>query len=245
MIFTLEGRIAGFRGLAFQRPEAQLSDRLSDILTRPLPNVLIGFNNAFLREDEYRVVLDYERTPKPYAGFLSLCRAKDVGLLERSAARRQYEGYFEAIHGGSTHERLGDATCFNLCYYWEEYRDGRIGEITDLYRRFFMGKRVLFVAPEQPLMGSSFRDLVKRGVILSPSDIRFLPIPNCDSFALADQILKTILSGGSWDTVFLQAGPAATVLAAELGGKHAIRAFDVGSMNVSLEKAYQVHRITF
>jgi len=101
------------------------------------------------------------------------------------------------------------------------------------------------VAPETPVLGESFRSLVDRGVIRSPKKVDFLSIPERNCFEHYARILEGILKYRHLDAVFLQAGPTATVLASELRAEHGLLAYDVGSLNVSLQKAAAVHNISF
>jgi hypothetical protein len=47
------------------------------------------------------------------------------------------------------------------------------------------------------------------------------------------------------EAVFIQAGPTATVLAADLTERKGLLAYDVGSWNISLHKAFLVHGTSF
>lgn len=245
MSFAIQGRAPDFEGLEFQRPDPRLAILLLEILNEPREGLLLCFNNSFLRESERRVVLDYERDAQSYARTMSVHRKKDIGLLDRSVDRRAHEKYFDFICRNTSLDRLGDATCFDLCYFRREYEQKKIADVFALYKKLFDGRNVVFVGPDQPRIGRSFKALVKDGVIKSPSQTEFLAVPERDEFAVYEELLQKILEFRQADAVFIQAGPTAAALAAELAWKHGVRAFDAGALNVSLDKAAKVHGISF
>jgi len=132
-----------------------------------------------------------------------------------------------------------------LCFFYTEYRDNKINEILNLYRSFLQGKSILFVCPESPLMGLSFRKLYDTDIVKSMKNVDFIVIPDKNCFSYYDSIMQRILSHISIDAVFIQAGPTATVLVADLMANHGILAYDIGSWNVSLQKAAMIHNISF
>jgi hypothetical protein len=242
---AFSGTTSESRGIHFQKYDRKLSERLTEILMHPDESVLVCFNNAFTLSAQQHMVLDYEPSRKPYQRCLSLHRQDDVGLFRRKGEHRSYKRYLRKLNGMARRPVMGDATCFVLGLFFQEYLKGRIPEICDLYRRFFNGRRVLFVCPDKPLHGASFRHLVKGKVIMSPKEIAFLTVPDRNCFDHYDHILKEILKHERVNTVFIQAGPAATVLAADLAVNHGLTAYDVGSFNISLGKAAERHGFTF
>ena len=245
MKFVLEGRQPGFAGLEFQQPDPRLALLLLEILNEPREGLLLCFNNAFLRESERRVVLDYERGAQSYVRTMSVHHEKDIGLLDRAEERREYAKYFDFICRNTSLDRLGDATCFDLGYFRREYEQKKMDDVFALYKKLFEGRNVVFVAPDQPRIGRSFRTLVKDRVIRSPSQTGFLSVPERDEFAAYEDLLGKILEFKQADAVFIQAGPTAAALAAELAWKHGVRAFDAGTLNVSLDKAAGMHGVFF
>ena len=233
------------RGIHFQAYDRNLSDRLKAILLHPHQKVLVCFNNAFARSAEQSMVLDYEPTSKPYRRLLSIQRSSDVGVFERKQECRSYVRYLRKIQRLGSQELLGDATCFVLGLFFKQYIEGDIAEVCSLYRRFFSGRRVLFVGPKTPLHGASFLSLVEQGIIMSPRETALLTVPDRNCFSHYDYILMEILKHRPLDAVFIQAGPAATVLAADLAVNHGLTAYDVGSFNISLGKAAERHGLTF
>lgn len=245
MRFAIEGRAPDFEGLEFQRPDPKLAILLLEILNEPREGLLLCFNNAFLRESERHIVVDYEREPQSYARNLSVHRHGDIGLLERSEERREYAKYFDFICRNTSLDRLGDATCFDLCGFRREYEQKKMADVFALYRKMFEGRNVVFAAPDRPRHGRSFRALAEQGVIRSPAHTDFLSVPERDEFEVYEELLQKILAFPQADAVFIQAGPTAAVLAAELAWKHGVRAFDAGALNVSLDKAARIHGLSF
>ena len=234
------------KGILFQEHDEELSRRLGDLLRKARPGVLVCFCNLFSGLAKHRVVLDYERNPnKKYSGYLSVHRQNDIGILPRRDFRRWNRQRLWEIAKATSVPVLGEATCFHLCYFFEAYRAGDLSEVFALYRRLFEGKRALFVCPEQPLGKPSFRELVGRGVIGSCESVRFLDIPEKNCFREYDRILEAVLGHRDVDAVYVQAGPTATVLAAELASRHGLMAHDVGSLNISLQRAHERHGIVF
>jgi hypothetical protein len=237
--------LSRFRGIAFQKKSSRLSSRLRQVLYKSIPNVLVCYNNYFMENDEYRMVLDYERTTKEYSGYEAVHSPNDIGLLSRPQERTFYENQFEGIRKKTDLRTFGEASCFWLSLCYEEYVNNTIPDILALYRSLFQGKRVLVVAPDQPLAGASFKELCQEGVIKSPRSVDFLSIPESDCFDFYDDILKRVDSFQGVDAVFIQAGPTATVLAADLAERKGLLAYDVGTWNISLHKAFLVHGTSF
>jgi hypothetical protein len=235
----------GHRGIHFQKAVSELSERLSEVLFHPIDNLLVCFNNTFTQQCRYRVVLDYERATKNYSRFLSVHRPRDVGVLVRGEQRFKYLRQYIHIGGRTTQELFGDATCFSLCYFYDEYQSYQVPEIINLYKRMFEGRRIVIVCPEKPNMGASFQELVAKKVIRSPRNVEFIVIPDHDCYDKYDEIKKGCADAQSVDAVFIQAGPVGTVLAADLTEEYGMLAYDVGSMNVSLERAASVNGATF
>jgi len=246
MYFALHGLRWGFKGINFQKPNRHLTRILNEILERSIDRLLVCYNNQFMQEDNYKIVLDYERNPsKEYSEYLSIKRDKDIGVLRRERQRKIYNRQFETLRKKTFNRLFGDATFFILCFYFEEYIQNRILEICDLYRKMLDGKNILIVAPEKPVLGVSFRQLCEQGIIRSPERVEFISIPEKNCFEYYEQLLLRIESCRWADTVLVQAGPTATVLAEKLTSSHGITTYDVGTWNVSLQKAAQIHGITF
>ena len=233
------------QGIHFQKADPELSERLREILFCPIANLLVCFNNAFMQQSRYRIVLDYERSKKNYTKLLSVHRPNDIGILTRRRQRFTYLRQFAFIGNRTALGLLGDATCFSLCYFYDEYRENRIPEVLRLYARMFEDRRILIVCPEKPHMGASFQELVANGVIRSPRHVEFIVISDHDCYDQYDDIMESCARARPVDAVFIQAGPVGSVLAADLTKKYGMVAYDVGSMNVSLERAAIVHGATF
>jgi len=243
----LTGR-SGYKGIFFQEADKLLAEKLQDTLFNPIDNLLISIETTFITTSIQYVIMDYERSPKKYKGYLSVYSKNDIGVINNSETRRYqlfYIYYFLKIIRRSSVPVLGDARCFFISNFWPEYCRNQMAEIFELYKSFFIGRRILFVAPDEPLMGVSFRTLVDNGIIKNIKEAYFISVPNKNCFRQYDSILKEILKFKDVDAVFLQCGPTATVMAAELTKKYGKLAYDVGSFNTALLKAAQVHGITF
>jgi hypothetical protein len=230
-------------GIDFQPFSAELSKRLWDTLTIRNDRFLVCYNNSFMQNAKHHMVMEYERSEKKYEKLISIRKENDIGVLLRVREQGSYVRKFEAILKHSNITTWGESTCVWLAAFCKEYKEQRLFEVLDAYRLLLEGKRVLFVCPEHPLLGSSFQSLASRGIIQSPRSIQFLEIPNKNAFAYYDSIKRDILKHQDVDCVFVQAGPTATALVADLATD--MIAFDVGSWNVSLEKAWNIHKAYF
>ncbi len=101
------------------------------------------------------------------------------------------------------------------------------------------------MAPEKPNRGKSFKELLEEGAISSLKESSFITIPASNAFQIYEELLQEILGRKNFDVVFIQAGPTATALAGELSLKHNIKAYDVGTFNVSIEKAFHYLKFQF
>jgi len=225
----------------FQKHDPRLRERLTEILLRAHPNVLVCYYNAYTLYRDHYVVLDYERAQKNYVRYISIHRKNDVAIRRRTKMMLMFRNMLASFRSKTSVKILGDATCFFLQHYFKDYVKKTMQEICDLYSRMFRDRKVLIVAPEKPIFSKSFKQLAHSGIIQSPRHIDFLDIPNKDCFDYYDNILDRILSFKSVDTVILQAGPTATVLAWDLATRHGLIAYDVGSLGISMQKAAEVH----
>jgi len=106
--------------------------------------------------------------------------------------------------------------------------------VLDEFRALFAGRRMLFVAPETPMGGASFRAELPRLRTLGLRDAEFMAIPATDSFEHYDAILDAIRGRRGFDDIVIQAGPAATVASYDLAGTLDARVIDAGSLNTQL-----------
>ena len=241
---AIQSKFSLVRGLHFQKSSSELRARLNEILLHPTPNLMVCVNHEFTQLSEYRVVIDYERSKKQYVEHRSIHRVNDVGILSRTKERKRGLRHLNRIINQTSLESYGEATCFMLCFFYEDYVNGSLAKVMNLYRRFFEDKRILFVCPKNPLMGNSFDNLCAKGVIRSPRSVDFIFIPDRHCFEYYYEIMDEIMRHAEIDSVLIQAGPSATVMAADLA-KHGRTTYDVGSWNVSLEKAYLKHGRSF
>jgi hypothetical protein len=229
----LKGALYG-RGLRFQRHSTRLQEKLNEALLRSNPLVVPCFNHDFTIGPEWPHVVEYERYPKTPDGHVTIHAPDDVMVLHRRRQHREYRRHWRIIESEAEVGTYGTATVFFLGLYLEHYSNGAMEEVLDLFRQLFRGRRILFVGPEQPLGGDSFRDqegLMRR---IGLRDAKFIDIPRTDAFEHSDDVQRRILDTTGFDDVFLQAGPAATVWANELAGRIDGRVLDVGSLNTQL-----------
>ncbi len=227
------------KGIHFQEYSDDLKDKLLKVLTTKNDKILVSFNNSFVDESKYRVIVKYGRTGKVYDSFETIKLANDIGILERKNEQIFYKGKFREIRRIFKNPILGDATVFYIGFYYKEYQKANLEIVFELYKRLFKDKRILFVCPENPLMSKSFRTLIEEGVIQSHEDATFYFVPSTNAFSKYKEILESILERqDTFDLVIIQAGPTATVLAHELSTKHNIKAYDVGSLNESIYKVW-------
>ena len=219
--------------LLFQRAAPALRERLERALFQPKPGVLACFNHYYHDHLLVDWIARYERYPKPYAFKRSVQEPGDVGVLWRPRDMLMYRRYWSRIRRDSRQPAFGDTSVFYLGCYVDEYRAGRMDEVLDLFRALFAGRRILFVGPEDPLGGASFRDELPRLQRLGLVAGEFLAIPREDAFDHYDAILAEIRRR-DFDDLFLQAGPTATVMAYELAGEVRGRVLDVGSLNTQV-----------
>jgi hypothetical protein len=222
------------RSALFQRWENFLAEKLLAVLLNPPPNVLPCFNHHFAAHSEIEWIVAYERYPKEYAEYRTARTSQDIGILKREKERLEYDACWRKIARRTAALEYGDAAVFFLGSYVQNYERGEMDIVRDEFRALFRGRRILFVGPETPHGGASFRrqyDDMKR-IGLKSAD--FISIPATDAATYATEIEAEILSRRSFDDVFLQAGPLATVLAAELSSKINGRALDVGSLNTQI-----------
>jgi hypothetical protein len=226
-------------GIHFQEYNPELRDRLIQVLRNNNEKLLVSFNNEFLKSKEYKVVLKYSRGNKEYTRYEKVFTDNDVGILSRAHEQKDYQKKFNEFKKLFTGKVLGDATLFFLGFYYQAYKENKMEYVTRLYKKLFEDKNILFVCPEDPMLKPSFKELVSTNVISSPLSTQFLEIPHINAFSEYDNILKGILEKrNDIDTVILQAGPTATILADELSSKYNLRAYDVGSLNESLHKSW-------
>jgi hypothetical protein len=228
------------KSIAFQRATGRLAKMLLDILFAPTNDkVLVCFNNTFLREQTVRWILDYERSKKRYDGYESWNSPDDIGVLHRRAQAAMYREYYALVGAHTKATVLGDATVFFLGLYVDDYRGGNIAHVVEAYRSIFRGKNVLFVGPQDPLMGLDFGSLVEMGNFFECSSVKYLRIPSRDAFDDYDAIKDAILSMRTVELVCVQGGPTASVLAYELSVNHGLPTLDVGSLNTAVEALYR------
>lgn len=233
-----------YTGIHFQRAHRDLGERLYALLIEPPKGLLLTLNFS-MQESRRRVVIRYERSKKVYGEYESVHSHCDVGILDRRKTARYWRTQLNSSLKMSKAKVLGDATCFILSDFYHEYATRSLDSVLMLYSEFFANKKVLFVGPDTPHMGPSFQQLVHQGTITSPSSIEFLSIPSQNCFENYEWIKRSIVSHSGIESVFIQAGPTATVLVADLWVNHGLLCYDVGSWGVSLERVWDLERYSF
>lgn len=223
------------RGISFQQKNRELSARLKQILYEKDSRLLVCMNNEFMRDEEIFWVLQYERSSKKYNSFESWLEANDIGILSRKKEFAFYNECYRILFGRKSSPIFGDATLFMLGLYADEYRQCRLEMVKDLMRSLFKGKRLLIAAPESPLMSPSFRELEPKLLAAGTTAASYIDIPEKDAFTYYQEIKSKILNSTNFDAVWIQAGPAASILAHDLATNHDILSYDIGSFNTTLK----------
>lgn len=221
--------------LEFQRWSPLLQEKLRTALFEPKAGVFSTFNHYYRDHLFVAWIAAFERYPKRYARWRSVQAANDVGLLWRPRDMLMYRRYWSRIVRETRQPVFGDTSTFYLGCYLDEYAAGEMEAVFDAFRALFAGRRILFVGPETPMGGASFRDEMPRLKAIGLRDGDFMAIPATDAFEHYEAILSEIRRRRKgFDDIFIQAGPAATVAAYELAGTTAGRVIDAGSLNTQI-----------
>jgi hypothetical protein len=222
------------RPVRFQKWNSGLAGRLKETLIGPPANVIVGFNHYFRACASIEWITAFDRYPKTYTALRTVRSENDIGVLRRPREKKLYDSCWREIVRNCAATEYGEASVFFLGTYVRAYRNGTIPTVLDRFRALFNGRRLLFVCPDTPLRGLSFRDQEEtmRRIGLRGAD--YISIPPVDAYdALAD-IEGAILSRRGFDAVFIQAGPLATILAADLTTGLGCQVLDVGSLNTQI-----------
>lgn len=222
------------KGIEFQRPSAALREALMRVLVEPRAGVLPTFNHYYHDHLLIEWIAAYERYPKAYAFHRSRRAPRDVGVLWRPRDLLMYRSYWAKIRRATRQRAFGDTSMFYLGCYLDEYGRGEMDVVFDEFRRLFDGRRILFVAPEAPMGGASFREEAARLRAIGLLEAEFLAVPATDAFEQYPAILDSIRARRWRGDIFIQAGPAATVAAYDLAGETDGRVIDAGSLNTQL-----------
>jgi hypothetical protein len=222
------------RGLRFQNHSRELAAALNRVLLMPRERLLVCFNSLFAETAEWPWIARYQRYGKVGEATRTLHAPDDIMIFRRPQQRREYRRHWKIIEKETEISVYGAATVFFLGLYVDNYADGTMEEVLDLFRALFAGRRILFVGPAEPTGGDSFRRLEGAMRRLGLREATFIDVPATNAFEYSDEVVRTILNTTQFDDVFLQAGPAATVWASELAGRIEGRVLDVGSLNTQL-----------
>ena len=223
------------RGISFQEKNRELSNRLKQILIEKDSRILVCMNNEFMRYEQIAWVLQYERSAKEYHRFESWKEPKDIGILSRKNECAFYNECYRILFGNKKPSVFGDATLFMIGLYTEEYKKEQMERVFELFVKLFKKKRLLIAASRTPLMAPSFRELGPKLLAAGASGISHIDIPEKDAFNYYDEIKSKILNSSNFDAVWIQAGPAATVMVHDLTVNHSILSYDIGSFNTTLK----------
>ncbi|WP_169817602.1 GT-D fold domain-containing glycosyltransferase [Chlorobaculum limnaeum] len=222
------------RGISFQKKNRELSARLKQILYEKDSRLLVCMNNEFMRNNEIFWVLQYERSSKKYIRFETWRDPNDIGILSRKAEWAFYNECYRILFGKKKPSVFGDATLFMLGLYTEEYKKAQMERVFELFVTLFKKKRLLIAAPKTPLMAPSFRELEPKLLAAGASGITHIDMPEKDAYTYYQEIKSKILNSTNFDAVWIQAGPAASILAHDLATNHDILSYDIGSLNTTL-----------
>jgi hypothetical protein len=220
--------------LRFQRWHRQLAERMQAILIDASPRVLPTYYHVLTSTDVHRSLVRYDRYGKQFDRFETLRSENDVGILMRARAQRNYARCWTVVTAETSNAQFGETSVFFLGGYLDEYAQGRMGDVTDRFRRLFDGRRILFVAPEKPLGGPSFTELEPDMRRLGLRSAQYVAIPNQHAFEHAHDIEAAILAKTGYDDIFIQAGPMATWMASALADRVDGRVLDVGALNTQV-----------
>ena len=221
--------------LPFQSYNPKLAEQLLDIIRSTSNEILICMNNSFMRNASVPWIIKYERSHKAYHKFESILNHNDIGILHRNREFRMYNAAFKIAFGNDLPCIIGDATFLMLGLYYKQYKNGDINLIIDKFRKLIHSKNLLIVCPVSPLMSPSFMDMDYILKSNGAKSVKYIHIPNIDAYAYYNEILHKILNSKCFDEVWLQCGPMATVMAYDLSVKYKIKAYDVGSLNASIQ----------
>jgi hypothetical protein len=222
------------RGLRFQDHSERLERMLNEALLQRNDRLLRACNHLYASIPEERWLVRYEHYPKAPDACMTLLEPNDVMVLRRQRQQREYLRHWRIVESETGLYVYGEATVFYLGLYLDNYVNGTINEVLDLFRALFNGRRILFVGPERPMGGESFRAQIDTMKRIGLRDAQFITVPETNAFEHSDAVLGQILDTTGIDDVFLQAGPAATVWAYQLAGRIDGRVLDVGSFNMQL-----------
>jgi len=222
------------RGLRFQPVSRALTAALEAALFEPKPGYLACYNTQFMQADEWMWLTAFERYGQKLGTRTTLIEPDDAIVLSRRRQADEYRRYWKRVSRRTQMSAYGAAGVFFLGLYVDAYREGRMDEVLDKFRRLFNGRHILFVAPAKPMGGQSFAEQVPLMRRLGLRSAQFITVPETDAFAATPRVLAEIAAARGYDDIFLSAGPAASVWAHQLAGKRDGRVLDVGSFNTQL-----------
>jgi hypothetical protein len=222
------------RGLRFQPVSRELTAALEAALFEPKNGYLACYNTQFMQADEWVWLTAFERYGQKLGTRTTLVTPDDAIVLSRRRQAAEYRRYWKRLSRRTHMKTYGAAGVFFLGLYTEAYQQGRTEEVLDKFRQLFNGRRILFVAPTTPMGGQSFAEQVPLMRRLGLKSAHFIAVPETDAYAATPRVLAEIEKARGYDDIFLSAGPAASVWAHQLAGRHDGRVLDVGSFNTQL-----------
>lgn len=228
-------------GLPFQRMSDRIRSRLLEVLYTPSKKVLVCFNNDFMKNPYSTWIVDYQRSKKGYDELQSVKHEHDVGVLYRRKESEAYRHYFDLLSRETRRSLYGEATVFFLGLYYEEYLHDALESVVHGFHSLFAGKKILIACPQVPLIPPSFAELVSQGCLECAAGVDVYHLPARDAFNHYGKIKSDILKYSGMDLVMIQAGPTASILAYDLATKHDLQAYDVGSLNTTIDAIWRIH----
>jgi hypothetical protein len=194
---------------------------------------LIGFNNLYSEGTYISWITNLMRVDKDYHSRKSIIEKNDITVLYRESLTNEYRAYLSLLGRFSNLKILGEASCFSLGTYVNEYSRGELDKIKELIVKVLSANKTLLVAPNFPRSGGiSLFERLKN----SPwncGEVFKIDIPNQDAFREYKNIYEGIgRHQDKVDLVIIQAGALATVLSYEIPKNFGIRTIDVGGFGV-------------
>ena len=203
----------------------------SILLNDDTKHTLLGLNLLFSKSHEITWVTEYMRTTKEVARFRSVKKLNDISI-SRIELTDEYRRFLKVMGKYSKASTLGEASCFSLGTYIQEYSEDRLDEVRTLVARIFQANKTLLISPSTPQSGGNLleRFVAKKWDL---GEVTHYEIPQKNAFSEYDQILSYVdRKSNLFDLAVVQGGATASILASELPRRYGIRTLDVGGLAV-------------
>ena len=229
-----ELRLAFLQGdTVYEELDRKKAKKLREILFSNNELTLIGFNNLFSLNDEIMWITKLMRTEKKFFNQKSIHHKNDVTILKREKLTSEYRAYLAFIKSFTKIETLGEASCFSLGTYVEDYSKRELESVRKLIIDVVKSERTLVISPE-----NSHQDLNSLIKLFRETEIVLhenyhINIPSHNAFSEYRNILKKIqVLENKVDLILVQGGALATILAYEIPKIFGIRCIDVGVIKI-------------